>query len=197
MRRDELEELHYLTPIANLPSILTHGILSHRRAQSLPHESVARPEIQSVRAGVVIPAGRALHEYVNLYFHAGNPMLCVRHDQHADLCVVQIGTSVLDLPGVVIADQNAASGYVRWAAATDGLAIVDRDLVFARTWKHPGDQILEWRHRLAKCAEVLVPDRVAPALILGVHVSSPEGRDRVRGVVPRLPVTVSANLFFR
>jgi len=30
MRRDELEELHYITPISNVASILAHGILSQR-----------------------------------------------------------------------------------------------------------------------------------------------------------------------
>ena len=197
MRRDAIEELHYITPIANLSSILTHGIVSHRRAQNLPHASVARLEIQDVRATVVIPAGRRLHDYVNLYFHARNPMMCVRRDEHADLCVVRIRPDILDVSGVVIADQNAASGYARWAAAPQGVAIVDRDLVFARSWEHPGDQILEWRHRLAKCAEVLVPDAVAPAFIVGIYVSCPETQDRVRDTMPRLPVMVNADLFFR
>lgn len=40
MRRDELAELQYITPIVNVASILQHGILSHKRASMLLHESV-------------------------------------------------------------------------------------------------------------------------------------------------------------
>ncbi len=60
MRREELEELHYITPIANVPSILTHGILSHVRVRKLPHQSVAMPEIQDRRRKVRVPNARPL-----------------------------------------------------------------------------------------------------------------------------------------
>ena len=33
----------------NVPSILTHGIMSHRRAAHLPHQSLAITEIQARR----------------------------------------------------------------------------------------------------------------------------------------------------
>jgi len=75
MRREELEELHYISPIVNVSSILTHGILSHRRASKLPHQSVAMPEIQDRRRKVQVPKARPLHEYVNLYICARNPMM--------------------------------------------------------------------------------------------------------------------------
>lgn len=197
MRRDDVEELHYIAPLANLPSLLDRGILSHRRSRDVPHRSVARREIQDVRAKVMIPAGRPLHEYVNLYFDARNPMMRVRHGEHAELCVLRVRADVLDLSDVVIAGQNAASRFVRWAAAPHGLATVDRDLVFARSWEHPGDLVREWHHRLVKCAEVLVPDQVPPALIDGVYVSSPENARHVRDLVPQLAVTVHPDLFFR
>lgn len=55
----------------------------------------------------MVPGGRPLHEYVNLYFCARNPMLFRIKDLHLELCVLQIDTNVLDLPGVVI-----TGGYV-------------------------------------------------------------------------------------
>jgi len=45
MERHELEELHYITPICNISSILQYGILSHSRAERVLHESVAMQEI--------------------------------------------------------------------------------------------------------------------------------------------------------
>ena len=107
MRREDLDELHYITAMENLPSIMTLGILSHRRAQKLPHMSVAMKEIQDRRAKVTVPGGRPLHDYANLYICARNPMMYLRHGAHLTLCVLRISTSVLDLPAVVVTDGNA------------------------------------------------------------------------------------------
>ena len=66
MDRGRLKELHYITPIGNLASIALRGILSHRHARALEHQSVAMQEIQAIRATKNVPGGRALHEYANL-----------------------------------------------------------------------------------------------------------------------------------
>src|SRR5438067_5304602 len=124
MERSQLTELHFITPIANLPSILQDGILSHVRAEQIGHQSVAAAEIQNRRAGKSVPGGRPLHEYANLYFHARNPMTARRRDQHADLCVVRVSTDVLDLFGVVVTSQNASSDYAAFRPAADGLASI-------------------------------------------------------------------------
>lgn len=131
MRREELTELHYITHMDNVQSILRLGILSNRRAAKVTHTSVAMQQVQDRRAQVVVPGGRKLHDYVNLYICARNPMLYKRQGQHLELCVLQVSTDVLDLPGVVVTDANASSDYTRFAAAPAGLSIVDRDLTFA------------------------------------------------------------------
>lgn len=108
MKREELEELHYIVPIINVPSICVHGILSHNKAETVEHESCAMQEIQDRRAKVIVPGGKPLHEYANLYFHARNPMMYKRKENHMVLCILVVSTDVLDLPGVVITDCNAA-----------------------------------------------------------------------------------------
>ena len=185
MKREDLDALHYITPIANVLSILTHGIMSHRRATKLPHQSIAMTEIQDRRQKVVIPNARPLHEYVNLYLCARNPMTYRRKAEHRSICVLRISPDVLDLPGVVIADQNASSDYVRFSPSPAGLAHTDREMVFAERWTHPGDPIEQFRHRSIKCAEVLVPDRVDASYIIGAYVSGPEGQEALSTVVPR------------
>jgi len=197
MSREELEELHYTTPISNVPSILVRGILSHARAKQLQHDSVALPEIQERRARVVVPGGRPLHQYVNLYVCARNPMLYLRRADHQALCVLRVKPDVVDLGNVVIADRNASSDHARFGAAPAALVIVDHDLVFARYWTHPEDPIAEWRHKSIKCAEVLVPDRVAPEYVAGAYVSCRESEMQLNGMAPTVPVVVSTDLFFR
>lgn len=98
MQRNEIVEFHYITPIANLPSIFEHGILSNSRAARLAHDSVASEEVQA-RRRKQLPGGRRLHEYANLYFHARNPMLFLRKDLHQTVCVLRIAPDVLDIPG--------------------------------------------------------------------------------------------------
>ena len=197
MDRKDLSELHYITPIANVASIMRRGILSNRRVAKLQHQSVAKQEVQDVRAKVHIPGGRALHEYANLYICARNPMLYLRQHQHQSLCVLRVETSILDVAQVVITDQNAASRYCRFAAAPAGLAIIDQDWVFAEYWTHPGDQLAEWRHKSVKCAEVLVPDSVDPSYIFGAYVSKAGSSEALAQQAPGLQMTINANLFFR
>jgi hypothetical protein len=165
MNREELEELHYIAPICNLGSIMSLGLLSHRRADKVEHSSIAMEEIQSRRARKTVPAGRALHQYVNLYINARNKILFKIKDQHANLCVLRVSTEVLDLPGVVVADRNASSDYARFAPAPDGLQHIDKRMVFANYWTHSDDPIEEWRHGSIMCAEILVPDHVRPCYI--------------------------------
>jgi hypothetical protein len=198
VKREELSELHYITPIANLPSIRYHGILSHNQAQKVAHQSVAMQEIQALRAKVVVPRGKRLHDYVNLYIHARNPMMYKRKQQHMDLCVLRISTEVLDLPAVVVSDGNAASDYVRFAPAPAGLAIVDRELAFAIYWTDP-DRIEWFRRSVARCAEVLVPDRLDARFIQGAYTSCPESQQTLvaTGAMVASEVVVNGGLFFR
>lgn len=198
MDRSELAELHYITAIDNLPSMMQYGLLSHRRAANLSHRSVALQVIQGLRSKKQVPGGQHLHEYVNLYINARNAMLSrvlVDASVH-DICVVRVSTDVLDLPGVAIADQNAASDYVRFTNAPSGLARIDRATVFAQYWTHPGDQIAEWRHKSAMCAEVLVPDVVDPGYLGGVYVGSQKAQQRVAALGSTLLATLDPQKFF-
>ena len=111
--------------------------------------------------------------------------------------MLRVNTSVLDLAGVIITDQNAASDYRRFMAAPTGLSAIEEDMVFAEYWTHPEDQIAEWRHKSVKCAEVLVPDLVDPTYIFGAYVSNAGSSEALAQQAPDLQVAVNAHLFFR
>lgn len=196
MKRSELNELHYIAAISNARSICELGILSHEQAGKVPHISIAMEEIQDRRAKVVVPGGYHLHKYANLYLCARNPMMYKRLDRHKELCVLRIDPRVLDLPKVVVTDENASSDYVRFAPAPAGLAIVNRRLTFARDWRH-SDRIEYYRRKSAKCAEVLVPDCVHPKYLLGTHVSCEESLRVFGELGVSLEASVSPDLFFR
>ena len=195
MNRHELAELHFITPIDNVPSIVRWGILSHVRAARLLHRSVAMQEIQDLRARVAIPgAGRRLHEYANLYVCGRNPMLYKRRLEA--VCVLAVSTDVLDVAGVIVTDQNAAGTYVSFRAAPGGLRYVDKELTFADDWRD-ADQIQYWRKKAAKCAEVLVPDCVDPRFLQHAYVMNDEIKARLDALDTTLDVRVDRHLFFR
>lgn len=197
MHREELEELHYITPIANLGSIMKHGILSNTLAAKLSPqpESIAMPEVQERRKHVIPGGRRRLHDYVNLYFNARNPMLYSRLSDHTRICILRITPQILDVEGTIVTDRNAASGQAKFRPAPEGLSIVDHDRVFADWWNHD-DPIDKLRHKAEMCAEVLVLNRIAPNHILGAYTSGPESSQAVQTHDPQFPVTINKHRFF-
>jgi len=123
-------------------------------------------------------------------------MMYKRQAQHRDLCVLRVRPDIIDLDRVVITDRNASSDYARFEAAPAGLRIVDLEMTFAEYWTD-ADQILEWKKKATKCAEVLVPDRVKPDYITGAYVSCQEAMNRFASLNTNISVSINSHLFFR
>lgn len=197
MLRSDLTELHCIMPIANIGSVMRHGILSHKRAGRLDHVSVADATIQGLRKPVRIPGARFAHEYANLYLNARNAMMYVRKERHQELCVLRVDTDVLDVDGTLITDMNLASGWARPTQPDEsGLARLDRSEIFAHSWNHP-DELAKQKHKSRMMAEVLVADRVPADYITGAYVSCSAARDELTHATPALPVVVKPYLFFQ
>lgn len=196
MNRTDLTELHYITAIANVPSILQHGILSHTLAAELAHHSVAMPEIQERRRDKQIPGARLLHNYANLYFDAHNAMLSRCRARNYQICVLRVNQSVLDVPEVIISTRNAASDWASFWPMADGLKIIDSDRIFARYWTHPGDPFEEMNHKSEKCAEVLVPERVDSGFVVGAYVANQTALASFEALETELPVCIRNDMFF-
>ncbi len=182
-------------PITNIPSVHEHGILSNHLAADLSHRSVALEDMQAKRRSVKIPGGLPLHQYANVYFHARNPMMSRRRKEAQGLCVLRVSPEILQIPGAVITDQNAASNYVRFYSP-ESLGMLDLDYIYADNWKHPDDQIEDWRHSSAKCAEALIPDKISPEFLLGAYVVNQIAKVTLESTGFSLPVTINAHLFF-
>jgi len=188
-------ELHCIMPIANIGSVMTHGILSYERTAKLPHRSVALQPVQEKRDQISVPRGLKLHQYANLYFHARNPMMYKRKGEAAQLCVLRVSTDVLKEPGAVITDCNAASGYVRFLAPSQW-ASLNFDDIFAMDWTHPNDRTRYFQHRSRKCAEVLVPHCVKVGFLTGAYVVNANGEARLRRANFAFPIAIQPVLFF-
>jgi hypothetical protein len=189
-------ELHNIMPMANIGSVLTHGILSYERAARLPHRSVAMQPVQDRRDQKVVPGGLRLHRYANLYFHARNPMLYKRRAESGGLCVLRISTDVLAVADAVVTDQNAASDWVRFFAPSQWRQLPFDD-IYAADWRHPNDPKAYYRHKSRKCAEVLLPRRVDPVMVTGAYVVDTAAEALLRSTGFALPIRIDPVLFFR
>lgn len=182
-------------PIANVTSVLEHGLLSYDRASKLAHRSIAMPEIQDRRDQVQVPGGLRLHRYANLYLNARNPMLFKRRNEAQSLCVLRVSTKARHLQGAVLTDCNASSRYVRFLSI-DQVSEIDLEAIYSNDWRHPDDRIAYFRHKSQMCAEFLVPDRLPPEFIDGAYVVDPATNHRLRSTGFPHPITVNGELFF-
>jgi hypothetical protein len=197
VRRDEIDGLYNSFHRENLPSILAHGILSHDLARKIEHRSIADPDVQDARARKIVPPSRRpLHSYANLYVNPRNTVGyrfvydTIDAGGTADeICAVRTSLDVLDLPGVIVTDRNAAS-WPQWMTPEAGLAALDHAVIFAHYWSGKD-------HAQRMCAEVLVPDKVPPEYITDVYVCSAAARAHVEPICGDRSVHVRGRLFFR
>lgn len=181
-------------PIANLSSVLINGILSNAESDRICHTSVAMAEIQLKRENVQIPNGLKLHDYANLYFDARNPMMYKRKEE--DICVLKIAPEILDLPDVVISDQNASSKYVRFYEPFSAFDELDYNLIYAYVWKDE-NSFVYYKKKSAKCAEVLVPNRIPANYIIAAAVKNDKDKQRLSDMGFNRKVYVQPDLFFQ
>lgn len=198
MNFTDIKELHYICRIENLPSIFKYGILCHTKAEELKHEDVSMADVQARRDIKTVNGGMNLHSYVNLYFHARNPMMRKLVDeQRTDLCVLSIDKKVMMAEKAVLADRNAASGYARFFPSPEGLEYLNYDLIFAKYWFNENDdEVTKYKRKQAKCAEVLIPFSVGKENIKTVYVSNEATKKKTDNENFGVDVIIDKNLFF-
>jgi ssDNA thymidine ADP-ribosyltransferase, DarT len=196
--RTRVTELHSLQSIANIPSIVTHGILSYKGARAVAHASIANEDVQARRDVRVIPGDGRVHDHACLFFNARTPMLIFwlyQGRSRDSFVVVRIDPAILDLPDVKVTDGNAASSRTRFYPSPAGLDALDEADVYAEWWTDPDPAVKEEKKR-KRSAEVLVPDVVPPQFIRGFIVHSEDTQWAVQAAAPGYPVDVDPGLFF-
>jgi hypothetical protein len=193
----DVTELYYITHIENIPSIIRFGILAHNRVEKLgiAPNRIDEPGVQEHRKIKKIPGtNKSLHDYANLYFDAHNPMLSARRNQNDSICVLRIKKNILNIGGVIVTDKNAARPC--WfKPVQEGLPLLNKDEIFARYWTNSDDYYEEQRLKGVKCAEVLVPDCIPVAMILGAFVANNMALRFFQSKCS-LPVQVNTGMFF-
>lgn len=196
MKRSDISELYYITPISNVQSIMNRGIVSRNKIQreKIRNHDISEGSVQDRRAGRKIPGTRKeLHDYANFYFDAHNPMLSKRRSKNNEICVLRVDNNILDLQNVIVTDKNAAR-ECRFMPVDTGLLLLETKDVFAEYWT--SDDVYEYdRLKGIKCAEVLVPDCVAPKYVSGAYVANTIALNSFKQV-STIPVSIKSELFF-
>ena len=194
MNRNDIKELHFITYIENVPSILKIGILSHKRSQNIGFYDISESGVQERRAKKKIPGtNKNLHDYANLYFDAHNPMLSARRSKNDIICVLRTADSILDIEGVIITDQNAAR-ECWFKTVAEGLPLLNKEEIYATYWID-NDFFKQNRLKGIKCAEVLVPEIVNRDYIIGAYVASDTARSNLCKI-SNIDVIINNKMFF-
>ena len=195
MNRCDVAELHFITYIENVPSILKRGILSHNISRNINFHDISESGVQERRAKKKIPGtNKSLHDYANLYFDAHNPILSARRSENDKICVLRINNMVLDIDGVIITDQNAAR-ECWFKTVVEGMQLLNKEEIYTTFWTDNNDPIKEYKQKGIKCAEVLVPDRVHSDYIIGAYAANSVAFDNLCNLSD-INVIIKSELFF-
>jgi hypothetical protein len=189
-RKADIKGLFYITHIENVPSILQRGILAHELvlSQQVPFKPVYDAAIVSNRKGKATPDRESLWEYANLYFQARNPMMyrVVQEKTSKELAVIGVVPTVLQGPGVLLTDGNAASRPTEFYRVEEGLKVIQAQwrIIQAEYWNE-----LDGSKRKIM-AECLVPERIPPDRIHSIFVDDHDVKNRVAAMLGSSKVSV-------
>ena len=185
--------LYYICHKDNLRSILDEGIYSRAKVNSrnLAHQDIHDADVLARRHNKKTSEGKALQEYVNLYFQPRNAMLyrLVCNTDLKDLAVLEIKTSVLNAKGALVSNRNAAAADAEFFPAAERGKVIDRKVLQKEYWTDSDDT------KQKMMAEALVPDRIAPSDIMTIYrARSPKnGKSEHKGI----SVSVDSGMFFQ
>jgi len=203
MPRRSVQQLYYITHLANLPSILDRGILSHQRIEDegIPFVPVYDAAIVGNRRSRTVGDGRNLWQFANLYFQPRNPMLfrvALVEGRLQDIVVLGVDRDVLNSLAGYISLGNAASQQSEILPLAEGQKAIPEIL----KWSDNEFWTQEVGMKRKIMSEVLVPGVVPPDYIRTVFVANHEASTvtgeallAVPGTTP--PVVVEPRMFFQ
>lgn len=185
-----VSSLWHITDIENVPGIMRAGLLSHRRAFAEQHPvDISDARVQDRRSRILLRSGRRLHDHAVLYINVRNPMLYRRREEQWRLCLIEVSPMALEKREFFFTDRNAAAQGARFFDRLSELAELPWDVLRAASWcDYPNG-------RAQRCAEVLVPDCIAPDFVRRVWAYD---REAVRWLATRgCNAAVDTAHFFR
>lgn len=214
INKTDILELFYLTSIENIPSILQHGILSHKRAnRKFPtHKDIADDEVQERRASKFIERvvqekrSLSLHQHAPLFLNPQNAMIkTCKEKNKKKLCILRIYPSLLERGDVVLTNRNASTDEAVFFTV-DAFQLSPRSstIVSHSDPLYDGRYITapqenKQKYKKVRAAEVLTPYEISSEYIGGIFVPCEETLEEVRAILQKerkdLYLEINASIF--
>lgn len=195
---NDVLELHYITSIEHVASILKKGIWSHDKCHKLRKVDVSDNAVQERRAQIEVPravqnkTALKVHGHAVLYFNAHNGMMhniIFKQQKSRDsLCVLRVSAAILQHRHAMVSDQNASTNAVSFQVASrfsltkdqktavlGPASLIPYDLRNVLEAIRPDKDWQTW-YRQTRQAEVLVPYNIPSNYILGAYVNSEQAQ---------------------
>lgn len=151
--------IYHFTHIANIPSIIQHGLLAKKHAPP-NYVSIAAEGIQNRRDELPFPvSGRGIHDYVPFYFCSVCPMLLAvvmkKQVDQSSIVYFEYPISSLCRTGSLFTDAAANSNTLpNFYNDESGLNSLDWEAIDGRQWNPPDDV------KRRRMAEALIPNSI-------------------------------------
>lgn len=201
MNSSYISSLYYITYIHNLPSILSQGILSHKKVDEL-NVSYAPifydKKIVTQRKNKGTSDKDSLWEYANLYFQPRNPMMyrVVNETDPKKIAIIGIKPGILRSPGILISDGNAASNPTKFFSVDEGTKVLKKQWkIIQSDWWNNEDG--SKRKIMSEC---LVPEQIPPQYIHSIFVAGQTIKEKVEELLigsTKVPIIPESHMFFK
>lgn len=199
MIQPQIKNLYYITHINNIPSILENGILSHQQLldSQVEFTPIYDENIVNHRQHRLRSDTNTLWNYANLYFQPRNPMMyrVTKERSVNDIAIISIKPQVLEEPGIIITDGNAAHSQTQFYSLHEGLKkLKDNWKILQNEWWKDTDG-----SKRIIMSECLISKQVQPTLIDSIFVPTDEVLEKIYALIPKInmPVIKESNLFFQ
>ncbi|MCM8811282.1 MAG: DarT ssDNA thymidine ADP-ribosyltransferase family protein [Candidatus Omnitrophica bacterium] len=197
----KLRGLYYITHIDNIPSILKRGILCHRlvEKEKIQFTPIYDANIVSNRKNILLPDGRSLWDFANLYFQPRNAMLyrvlffIFSGVKTEDIAIIGLKSTILDRDDILVTTGNAVSPNTQILFGKEAKKEIKniRKKVDREWWA------FEDGSKRELMAECLVPDKVSPDYISEIYVPNHESLRKLQSKIGvNIPIIPEPELFF-
>lgn len=123
-------------------------------------------------------------------------MMYKRQEMAQSLCVLAISSVILDFEGTVVSDGNAASDYSRFYAPEEGMERLEFARIYDKSWTDKDFNKQKIKKRI-KCAEILVPNKIAYDYVMGAIVVDEHAKQELQSSGFQKEIVIAPKVFFR
>ena len=197
LERVNISYLMHITHIANLPGILSQGLLPHNnKAQKV---DISNGLVNARRAKKEPIYKHSIHDYVPFYFNVKNAMLFqVQKEFGAEVVILSFSKKVIASPKAIFSRANASSLNATFTSDINELAFFNWSQVFSSSWSQNG--IIDLELKSIMMSECLVYEKVAIDNLYCIYCQNVSVQRRIKKMCEDnkmdIDVVVDTKLFF-